>query len=545
MDEARRLSRLFEYQILDTAAEGCFDDLAVLAAKICNTTISAIGLIDENRQWLKSKVGIEINEFSREITFCHHTIQARVPLVVEDARLDVRFSKNPAVTAEKGIRFYAGIPLWTDDGYCLGALCVVDQVPRTLTSDQLQSLVALARQVMSQLELRKRIHDESRSNEAALQSAREVSRVKSEFLANMSHEIKTPIHGILGMANLALDQASNVSQQEQLKTVLTSANSLMAIVSDILEFTEIEADRIELQKKEFSLSELMTEVFSIMSVHAQAKGLLLEFSISPTVRSFYVGDPKRLQQILSNLIANAIKFTDQGSISVCADTLDEELSFEVIDSGIGIAPEALTQIFEPFVQEDSTPTRRYGGAGLGLSICKQLINKMNGNIQIRSVRGVGTKVHFSVPLESRIDSHPNFLQSRANERPMFVGRVLVAEDNPVNQLVVLKALEKMGFHARAVKNGFEAVELLQHETFDLVLMDCQMPVMDGYEATRQIRMSSQGRSQQIPIIALTANDIKGDREKCFEAGMNDYLSKPMKTIELSRVMSQWLKQKAA
>ena len=396
-----------------------------------------------------------------------------------------------------------------------------------------------------------------RQLEKARDKALALSDAKSEFLARMSHEIRTPMNGVLGMVELLDGTSLNDTQRRYASTIRDSADSLLDIINDVLDFSKIEAGKLRLEKVIFDLNAFLTETVGNLEHLAREKGLNLECQLPASSALAVCGDPFRMRQVLTNLIANGIKFTDSGSIILRVTAMDDDaehmnLCFEVIDTGIGIVAEKQKLIFDSFAQEDGTTTRRFGGTGLGLSISKQLIEMMDGKLCVQSEPGKGSVFSFSLRMKAssgtEFSASARSLQrgifrpkNRAAATKALRGRVLLAEDNPVNQEVAQGLLSSIGVEAVVAKNGNEAIEQFLCNTFDAVLMDCQMPELDGYQATQAIRqLESESNEDAVTIIAVTANALAGDREKCVAAGMNDYLSKPFTGEQLYRVLSKYL-----
>ena len=382
------------------------------------------------------------------------------------------------------------------------------------------------------------------------QAAESANRAKSAFLAMMSHEIRTPMNAIMGNAQLLGDSVLAPDERESVETIETAGSALLSLINDVLDFSKIEADRMELDRTGFAPVALVESVVKLFGINARGKGIGLAAQIDPAMPAILAGDPLRLRQVLSNLVGNAIKFTASGGVTVKASVVaiaDDEtrLRFEVTDTGIGIDDEGRKRLFAPFVQVDAATTRKFGGTGLGLAISKRLVGLMGGQIGVDSTVGAGSTFWFTVALAKATPAEISAVQT-ANQpveknTDIIGAHVLVAEDNLPNKRLIERLLARLGVDAEIVGNGVDAVAAARGKAFDLILMDCHMPELDGFDATREIRAGG----SSIPIIALTADAMSGDREVCIEAGMDDYLAKPIVTAELIRTLRRWLPDRTA
>jgi PAS domain S-box-containing protein len=647
-NENDRLAELNSYNILDTLPEEEYDDLTQLAASICETSIALISLVDGERQWFKSRFGIDATETPRDISFCGHAVAENAILCVPNATQDPRFFDNPLVVGEPKIRFYCGLPLITPNRHILGTLCVIDLQPKILFPNQIKQLERLSRLVMSQLELR-RSQNTSRllasvvkfSNDAIItktldgmisswNSAAErlfgysadeiigksilmlvppdlleeerlmierlkqgeviekfetirlrkdgsqrnvsltvsplmdgkdeiigvsgivrditehkineakliqIARLKDEFIANMSHELRTPLNAILGMTEGLQEEVFGITSEQQVKafqTIEKSGLHLLSLINDILDVAKIEAGQIELERTSVAVNHLCSSSLAFVKQQALQKRIRLKTKFALDLTNAFV-DERRIRQVLINLLTNAVKFTPEGgTVTLTASPLPQAddatqlhfLRIAVSDTGIGIAPENINKLFQPFVQIDGALNRQYVGTGLGLALVKQIVELHGGRVGLTSELGQGSCFTIDLPYKTELPLAINLpmtgqddISSMVSEAPLTAPLILLAEDNEANISTISSYLTAKGYRVILAKNGEEAIAMAYAESPDLILMDIQMPEVDGLTAIRQLRHDP--NFGNIPIIALTALAMASDRERCLDAGAND------------------------
>ncbi|RED26846.1 Hpt domain-containing protein [Flavobacterium cutihirudinis] len=530
-NELQRLAALRRYNILDTLPDHAFDDATKLVSYICGVPIAHISFIDEARQWFKSEIGIGVSEVPREISFCQYTILESEMVEINDTFLNDKFKDDPNVTGGFKIRFYAGIPLTTPDGYNIGTLCALDHVSKELNENQRNALSIIAKHVINQLELGTKNIELDRQKKIAERAV----LAKDSFLANMSHEIRTPLNAIIGFTDLLAQTKLDEVQEDYVDSVQIAGENLLLIINDILDLSKIESGNLTIEAAPFNLKKTLKHVYNLLKVKVP-KDVEFNLFLDADMPENVVGDQGRLNQILVNLIGNALKFTNEGEVTVSVKNVEETedsyaLRFSVKDTGIGIPKDKLKSIFERFTQAEDSTTRRFGGTGLGLSIVKQLIELHKAEIHVKSREEVGSEFFFVFTYKKATAKEA--VSKAASGNNLGKLKILLCEDNILNQKLAASVIQNFGFELDIATNGEEGIELLSKNTYDLVLMDLQMPVKDGYQTTEYIRNEM---NMTIPIIAMTAHSLVGEQERCFKAGMDAYVPKPFKQAFLLKTI---------
>lgn len=538
-NEKERLAALNRYNILDTLPEEEFNDIARLVAYICNVPVAHVSFMAEDRQWFKATVGFDAENVARDTTFCQYTILESDMWVIPDANKEPKLIGNPNIGGGFNVGFYAGIPLTSPEGYNIGTICAIDHVPKTINDDQKNALKILARHVISQLELRVKNIELDKQKEIAEMAI----YAKDSFLANMSHEIRTPLNAIIGFTDLMARSPLDTIQKDYISNVQTAGENLMVIINDILDLSKIESGNLIIESHAFNLKTALKHAYNLLKVKANEN---TEFNLflDADMPEMVIGDKGRLNQIITNLAGNAIKFTHDGEITISVKKIAETadgytLRFSVKDTGIGIAAEKLVTIFDRFTQAEESTTRRFGGTGLGLNIVKQLVELQKGEIHVKSRLGSGSEFYFIMDFK-KTDTKPEaYHESQTSLLQPKKLVVLLFEDNILNQKLAKSVIDQFGFDLDIADNGEKGIEMFLKKQYDLVLMDLQMPVKDGYQTTEYLRCELKS---DIPIIAMTAHSLVGEQQKCYDIGMNGYVPKPFKQAELLAEINRVLEE---
>ncbi|KAF2338471.1 GAF domain-containing hybrid sensor histidine kinase/response regulator [Flavobacterium tistrianum] len=530
-NELQRLAALKRYNILDTLPDDAFDDATRLVSYICGVPIAHISFIDEDRQWFKSEIGIGVSEVPREITFCNYTILDTEIVEINDTHVNERFKDDPNVTGGFNVRFYAGVPLTTPDGYNIGTLCAIDHEVKELNDNQRNALSIIAKHVIAQLELG------TKNNQLYTQRkiAERAVLARDSFLANMSHEIRTPLNAIIGFTDLLAQTELDDTQRDYIGSVQIAGENLLLIVNDILDLSKIESGNLTIETESFNLKKTLKHVYSLLKVKVQ-KEVEFNLFLDAELPDMVIGDQGRLNQILVNLIGNALKFTNEGEVTVSVKKTEEtedsySFKFSIKDTGIGIPKDKLETIFERFTQGEESTTRTFGGTGLGLNIVKQLVELQKGEVHVKSTVNRGSEFFFTLSYKKSDSEEAEVKTVSKNDLGNL--KILLCEDNVLNQKLAKSVINNFGFDLDIAQNGEEGIELLSQKKYDLVLMDLQMPVKDGYQTTEYIRNEM---NSNIPIIAMTAHSLVGEQERCYKVGMNAYVPKPFKQAVLLKAI---------
>jgi two-component system, sensor histidine kinase len=543
-NDQERLEALQSYDILDTAPEEALDHFTDLAAAYLDTPIALISLVDESRQWFKSRHGLDATETARELAFCSHAIMDDQVFIVGDATKDERFASNPLVTGDPNVRFYAGAPLINKDGFRLGTLCAIDDKPREISKNEERILKMLAELVIEQFEIRRTnvlLKEQQKELEIAKRSAEDANRAKTEFLSAMSHELRTPMNAILGFGQLLGHMPGETLSEKQLdytEQILNSGQHLLELIDQVLELSKIEAGQISLSLENVDPFAVMEECITMVNSKAEDDDIQIFLNCDAADLTQIWTDRGRFRQVLINLLSNAIKYNRVGgSITLTSEKIgNHSLKFNVSDTGYGIPASQQPFMFEPFNRlgkENSTVE----GTGIGLTISKQIIEFLGGEISFSSQEDVGSTFSLELPInEDKLmaankqiaDNSSNFHE---DETSGAMTTILYVEDNPSNLHLMEELIKRLPNYAMISAPSAElALHIARDEQPNVVLMDINLPGMDGVEALKHLR--AQKETKDIPVIALTAAAMPREIERGKEAGFQEYITKPINITEV-------------
>ncbi len=532
---------LADLDLVDAEMESAFDNLTSLTRTVLDVPVALISIVQPglDRQYFKSHVGLPAywalaRQTPLSHSFCQHVRAKGGPLIVPDARKHPMLKHNRAIEALNVVA-YLGMPITLPDGTCVGALCANDDAPRDWTNEEQQKLHQLALCVNEQIALKFAL----RTAEAAKTEAEDAAQAREDFLAHMAHEIRTPLNGIIGSMDLLSDELDKSDQStlvpELLRTMDSSTQGLLRTLNDSLDLSKIDAGKLDLENRPFDLRAAVVDVIALHRASAECKGVKLIVEASDTENgALRLGDEYRLRQVLGNLLSNAVKFTDEGTIHVRLEAKPNTISATVTDSGCGMLPEQLTEVFSAYSQADHSVARRKGGTGLGLPIVKRLIALMKGQITVHSAPGKGSTFTTKVPMPVAKDLDTQDLQ-RAKIATAFAGkRALVADDSPVNRMVLIRMLESMGAEVVSAHNGKTALSHALSDTFDALFVDIRMPDMTGDQIARTLRSREKSGSLTTApkLVAVTANVFPEHIATYLDAGFDHCLAKPIRRADL-------------
>lgn len=551
--------QLRDLGLVEDEYDAGFDNLTALAARVLKAPTALFSVVQPSldRQFFKSCIGlpklaVELRQTSLSYSFCQYVQATNQPLMIEDSRSDAELRDNAAVV-DLGLVAYLGAPIHLPDGAPIGALCVIDTVPRRWSEEDLETIRQLARSVDDMIALR-RARDTAQ--EAQADALREADARKT-FLAHMSHEIRTPLNGIIGSVDLLMRNGLGPTQMQKdqtelLRTVSRSAQSLQRLLSDALDIAKIDAGKLELASAPFDLREVVDDAIQLFSAQARDKGIDLSHSFAGIeVQELRYGDAFRLSQILGNLLSNAIKFTDHGGVNLCLRGTPEALFITLRDSGCGIAPEQLDQLFQPFIQADASVARERGGTGLGMTIVQQMVALMDGRIRAESTPGEGTTFRMRLPLPVT-QAQPQSAHATPAlydcddmrtppAEPLQGKRILIADDSPSNRMVLQRMLENLGASVDKAFDGGDAFARAVTNRYDVILLDIHMPGHNGIEVVRKLRAHPRHLAHAALCVAVTGNTRREQVTAYFDAGFDAWLGKPLRQSDLIRVLAPLMK----